>query len=128
MKSWIVSCDSHNLVWHFENYSMVLQTWICRYLFYVRHPCNFKGHYVNRNLIVVRVCDSVYADMWYCIKKLCIKNVVWVILSQHMVCVFFFSPPLMCYKSSQLWCFYFHTLMQFHNLCPMNYMSLCIKW
>lgn len=35
------------------------------------------------------------------------------------MCVFF-SLPLMCCKSSQLWCFYFHTLMQFHNLCPMN--------
>lgn len=32
-----------------------------------------------------------------------------------------FSLPLMCCKSSQLWCFYFHTLMQFHYLCPMNF-------
>lgn len=54
-------------------------------------------------------------------------NWVWVILSHNMVCVVFFSLPLMCCKSSQLWCFYFHTLMQFHNLCPMNFYLFIYK-
>lgn len=49
------------------------------------------------------------------------------ILSHNMVCVVFFSLPLMCCKSSQLWCFYFHTLMQFHNLCPMNFYLFIYK-
>lgn len=105
-------------------------TWICRYLSQSISPIYnviSKGYYVNRNLlIVVWECVILFCmgDIWYysVIRMLCVWGEVWnmceIVSPEYLYHVMndfplLFPQPLMCHKSSQLWC-----VTSSSNLCP----------